>query len=841
MKKQNDKDEILEKPKKEKKPKEPKAPKEKKPKEPKAPKEKKPKEPKVPKEKKPKEPKVPKEKKPKEPKVPKEKKPKEPKVPKEKKPKEPKAPKEKKVKDPNAKKEFKLPKLSKLKLPKFLKKTNAEGEVKEPKEHKILDKIKNSKFGVSFVKGCRFVFNTKKIRTVIVGSFLVPVVFIIVLGVTSYKKASKTIISNYQDSAVNTISAQSMYLQLLCDTVSSKAAELVMEQTMSSYYKLYYADTDSEAMQMVKTIKDNLRIMANNADYISGYYVAANEGTQMSSEDTPLPDDTYTAMNENGPDGAILSENQKVNMWLGYHTYIDSVYSDLQTKYGLTYYQRFMSAKAVLILDVDMETIDNALGSIDFGENSYKAIVTRDGREIIVKDVVKEGERSYEVVNDNIFFGKSFYDSSLESEEAGYKEVKIDGDKYLYVYAPVGKTGIMICSLIPYSNMIAEVAAIRSITVGVVMLAIAVAMIVGSLIAINISKTLKVTVDALDKVAEGDLTVTFETKRKDEFKMLCDGLNHTLSGIRELMTNVSGFGSEVNQLSYGVAETSDTINNSMQDISAAIEEVSKGVVMQAEETETCNTKMTDFSEQIGSVCDEAENMGGVADKAIDAVNKGKVIIEDLSEQSEITVRLTKQLGVDILNVNEQSDEIESIINVINDIADQTSLLSLNASIEAARAGENGRGFAVVADEIRKLAEQSAQAGNQIKDIVANIKTTTQQTTDSAQKAESYIYKQADSLEATIVVFGLINNCVDELVKGINHMAVGMRGIGEEKEDVEDAITNISAVAEEAAAATEEVTATLNEQVTNISYLTDKAEELATRVHALEEAMSQFKI
>ena len=134
-----------------------------------------------------------------------------------------------------------------------------------------------------------------------------------------------------------------------------------------------------------------------------------------------------------------------------------------------------------------------------------------------------------------------------------------------------------------------------------------------------------------------------------------------------------------------------------------------------------------------------------------------------------------------------------------------------------------------------------QAGNQIKGIVANIRKTTQQTTDSAQKTEEYIYKQADSLEETITVFGYINNCVDELVTGLQEMAASMKGIGEEKDDVEDSIRNISAVSEEAAAATEEVTATLSEQVTSISRLTEKAEQLAARVQALEEATSQFEV
>lgn len=715
-------------------------------------------------------------------------------------------------------------------------------QIKKTKQPQMMKQMPKTK-KIQKVKGFGRMKKTRKIRTMLVGAFLVPIAFIVILGVISYHKASKTIIEQCEESSMSSILAESMYFNLLCDTVSSKATEIVMDADIDSYYKAYYMNDNAKSLDLLKKVKQKVIHMAESASYISQYSIVAEKGTQITSKLNELPADAYSKLMES-KEGGYLQRGVGKGQWLGKQTYLDEAYGTDEKEYGLVYYQKFHRSDTLLVMDISMETIQTALNNMVFGEGSYKAIVTPDEREISVQEVCTGEEQDrvdMQGMQEPVFTGNDFYRKSSEAAEAGSEEVYRNGKKYLYVYAPIGNTGIMLCGLIPYENLMSEVQEIREITVILVIFAALAAMLVGSVIAIRISNTLKITVNALERVAEGDLTVSFHTNRKDEFRMLNDSLNHMLAGVRSIMEEVQVFGNEVNELSEGVAQTADVINTSMKDISEAVDEVAKGVVSQAADSENCNRKMSEFAERIGTACIETENMSKPADKAIAAVNRGKIIVEDLSRQSETTVRLTKNLGQDIIKVKTQSDEIESIINVINEIAEQTNLLSLNASIEAARAGEQGRGFSVVADEIRKLADQSMSAGNQIKKIVETIRSTTKQTTDSAQKTEEYIYKQADSLEETIEVFTLIRHCVEELVSGLQQITADMQEIGKEKEEVEDSIRNISAVSEQEAAATEEVTATLDEQVHRISGLTEKAGNLAEKVCVLEEAMSKFRI
>ena len=705
-----------------------------------------------------------------------------------------------------------------------------------------LKKIHIPKVNVKTISLPKFVSvgKARKIQNVLISAFMVPVFFIVVLGVVSYRRASDTIVEKYKESSMSAISAESLYFSLLCDTVEVKANEIIIDSNTSGYYEKYYRS--NKAHDSYRNLRNNFIQAVGSVDYIQFYDIIALNGNQFTTrvDSNLLPEDAYDVFLAS-PEAVYLSDARKA--WIGNNTYFDQVFGQSDAESGFVLYQKFLKAKALVSLEIKRQSILDALAEMDFGEGSYKAIVTQDGREIGVQDVLADDGVTMVQQNmtETMFVGNSFYEESRYAEEPGSMEINHQGKRYLYVYAPTGATGITLCGLIPYENIMEDAKAIRNITVILVILAVAIALIIGNRIAVSISKTLYEMVDSLEKVAEGDLTTDFVTKRKDEFLRLNEGLNHMLNGFRDIITDVKGFGKEVNNLSGTVAEIADSIHVSMSGISDSADEVARGVVSQSEDAENCNVKMTEFSNQIIVVCEQAENMGSMTDKASDAVRQGKVIIENLNQQSETIVKLANELGQDIENVKKRSDDIEDIIDTINEIASQTNLLSLNASIEAARAGENGRGFSVVADEIRKLASQSMEAADQIKHIVENIRKTTQQTTDSAQKTEEYIFKQADSLEETITIFASINNCVDELVNGLNRMLKDMRGISNERNQMEDSIHSISAVSHQIAASTGGVANTLGEQVQLLSKLTEQAERLARRVASLEKAMSKFKI
>lgn len=687
----------------------------------------------------------------------------------------------------------------------------------------------------------------RSIMQTLLGGFLIPVILMIAMGIVSYYTASSSIISKYRESAMSTVSAVGNYCNLVCDSISGKALEMITNSDVGDYYGRYYGEQSVEALASLKNARTVLGNARSTNKYIFSCTVIPEGSGYLSTLTGGMTAQPYNDFIQT-EEGAYLAENTSLrNKWMGYHTYLDENMSSTTDKYAITYYQKMMKTDAILVMDVDMKVAEDMLAQMDFGEGSIRALISDDGREVVYvqrADAEEDGADDGSVEEETtepFFVGRQFFEDTRSAEDTGSDEVSVNGQKYVYIYTPVGKTGAMICALIPKSNLLGQVGSIKYIMIFMIVLAAATALVIGTYISMGISKAVKKMTLGLSAVAEGDLSKDFTTDRKDEFELLTSGLNVMLGSMRELMQGMKQFGNKVYDLSVNVSDKTTDVSESMDNIATAMDEVSKGVQNQAEDTENSNEKMMDFSENISAVTSKTEDMGEMANKAIDAVEKGKVIVQNLSDKSDTTVSLTRVLVEDIDAVQKSSEEIKSFVDVINSIAGQTNLLSLNASIEAARAGESGRGFAVVAEEIRKLADQSRVSGEKIREIVENIGTTTDKTTISAKKAEGMVNEQAGALSETVEVFGMIQNCVGELVEGIRTITLRLEKVMQEKDMVQGSIQNISAVSEEVAASTQEVTRTLGDQVDVIQNLRDEVENLKEDVQQLNASIEKFKV
>ncbi|MCM1040519.1 MAG: methyl-accepting chemotaxis protein [Ruminococcus sp.] len=673
---------------------------------------------------------------------------------------------------------------------------------------------------------------TGKIKNKITAVFLIPIALIILLGIVCYQTAANGLKAETETATEDTVSAMGEYMDLLCNTVETRLVEILNNDNLNKYYQKYYKTADTESMGYYKNAKTALVTMKGTSSYLEAFYVFAENGNPLTSTSLVIPSTAYTDFIATQEGSIWVDMPRNKGLWNGYHSFLDNEIGIDTEDYGIEYTRQFAKANGVIVLDIRKETIEDMLDGIDCGAEGYAALVTPDGREIRNTDAADM---------ENVFVGSTFLDAVWQAEETGHDYVTYQGRRCLFTYTPIGSTGMLICTLIPQSTLLARVSMIRNITIVIVILASVIAFVIGNMMANGISKEVRNTVDGLQKVAEGDLTVSFVSGRNDEFKTLSDSVSRTLMSIRQVLTDMRMFGNRVKEAADNLTATSDEMVESMSNINGAVGEVGRGVVEQASDTEQVLKMVSDFSKIMSLVNTNTVEMQQSAQTAIETSSKGETFVAELNEKSSQTVHITNVLAENISDVQIRSEDIGSIVDTINEIAEQTNLLSLNASIEAARAGEHGRGFAVVAEEIRKLADQSMQAGNQIKGIVDNIQNTTAVTTQSAKEAEALMRNQVENIESTVAVFGEIKTAVDTLVEGLSDVVKQVEGMMSDTDHILSSIENISAVSEEAAASTEEVTATVTNQMDEVRRFAEEIDVLSKQAKELENSMQKFAL
>ena len=682
------------------------------------------------------------------------------------------------------------------------------------------------------------------IRFKITVAFIVPVVLMIGLGVISYNRSAEALTSNYESSSKSTLDTAASYMNLIIETIRTASYDISVSTIAREYYGQTYAKDAYKESTVFSTLRTEIESRKIANKYIRNIAFVANYGNAISTALSYLDDSIYE--NVRKLDCAKRTDKEDF-IWLGNHPELDDYIGTSRYAFGImrkAYNMKFRQIGYVVV-DVDYDEIANHLASINMGENAILALITPDGREISYKNIPVSDEAEGQA-NDSLdteyIVNSELYDKILASEENGGSEyVEYNGEKYLLLYNKLEAQGFMMVSLVPESYIIADADETARLTAAAVAVTALIVIVIGFILSTSMGTTIRKIMNGLEKASTGDLTVDIHTRRKDEFMILCESTNQMLGNIRALINKADTVAKALGNASERVGGNSGILLEETKSITTSISDVEQGIVMQAKDAENCLTRMDDLSKKIGVVSENTGKIADIADVTKSTVSDGLATIDTLQDKVKATTQVTAEVISNIEDLEKASQSIANIVGAINDIADETSLLSLNASIEAARAGEAGRGFAVVAESIRKLAEQSLNSVNEIRNIVGKIQKQTVDTVEVAKQAELIVNSQEEALKATIDVFHDIDKHVSGLAENLSQISAGIDEMEGAKKDTLAAIESISAVAEETASAVTEVNEAAGRQLEAVKKLNNESEELISRSEDLVEAINKFTI
>ncbi|ACA41841.1 cache domain-containing protein [Lysinibacillus sp. fkY74-1] len=378
----------------------------------------------------------------------------------------------------------------------------------------------------------------------------------------------------------------------------------------------------------------------------------------------------------------------------------------------------------------------------------------------------------------------------------------------------------------------------------VIGLTLAGAVIIGVIVVILVSRHLALPVKKLSQrvreVAKGNLTVDIEhLQRSDEIGQLNEGFNEMVDQLKTLISDVEEAIVEIQSTSANLTAVAEETNAYGDEIVKAINEVSIGAVKQASEAEDTNRTATEFAQQIEGLHDKNELILDASQHMQKSNEEGIVNIASLKDKSQESSMLIQNIRSVFGSLIVKVREIEGIVGTITEISEQTNLLALNASIEAARAGEHGKGFAVVAEEVRKLADQTSVATELVRTTLKGIESETNLVNDEMQKTHVIVGQQNDSVMVTESSFKEIKLAVEKIISIIGDMTDGVEYVNSAKNDMMKSIESIAMISEKNAAASEEVTASVDEQQRAIQLVSESSNDLTDEITGLQESIKRF--
>lgn len=621
---------------------------------------------------------------------------------------------------------------------------------------------------------------------------------------------------------------------------------------IESYSKnLLESSVNSQASKIEAWLEENLASMQMAKTMIE----------KLHPDETQLQTilDASCGYSENYPDGLFLADANG-----SFLKGTDSKKQEPNPKESMWYQEgmtRVNMAVGSAHQNPDGTNVVSASGLLNDGSDTVRVIaadMTLDRISVIVNSFIEMHDAEAFLVDKDSSVILASRDSDLISKTLGadgqsafYKDVekKVSGKSYNFctldgnmtVFKEVNGTNWLLVSYVPTNVVLADLVGLRNLMIIFSIISILVLCVLIERVTHVVIRPVKEMTRVITSMASGDFTVSMKVKGNDEIAVMGRSVEHFIASMKEMIRQMGHVSDRLEKQAGSSKNVSGEMNSaaniqsqSMTELNATVDQLSVSV----------NEIAQNATQLAGVVADTKEDSDKVEDKmrtTVEVSEKGKADMESVGNALHNIEISIHNLEEAVNKVGTASGEIVDIIKLIGDIAEETNLLSLNASIEAARAGEAGRGFAVVASQIGVLAKNSADSVAHITSLINEINGLVDDAVKQAGSSASDIESSADLIHIAVDTF-------DQIFQNIQETSHLIEGVVEKINQVDQVATNVAAISEEQAASSDEILATsesMLQQAKSISKNSEQVEEeagnLAESADQLADQVKQFQI